>query len=159
VRLLVGAALAILAVACASPAAPSPSVTTAGPPVGTFATDRAVLGLCVTVRVDGDTVQSGVANAWWWDPGVGGDCSSRTSGVVSGTAGVAAAGAFTELSVSIPEMSGPSEEMRFAVEPSPGGLTGTVTTKTATSAVRLVLVATVDPTSQPAPTPSTAAAS
>jgi hypothetical protein len=159
VRLLIGAALTILAAACASTATPSPSATTVGPPVGTFATDRAVLGLCVAVRVDADTVQSGVANAWWWDQGDSGDCSSRTSGVVSGTARVAAAGAFTELSVSIPEMSGPSEEMRFAVEPSPGGLTGTVTTKTATSAVRMVLVATVDPTSQPAPTPSTAAAS
>jgi hypothetical protein len=159
VRLLIGAALTILAAACASTATRSPSATTVGPPVGTFATDRAVIGLCVAVRVDSDTMHSGVASAWWWDRGASGDCSSRTSGVVSGTARVTAAGAFTELTVSIPEMSGPSEEMRFAVEPSPDGLTGTVTTKTATIAVRLVPVATVDPTSQPAPTPSTAAAS
>jgi hypothetical protein len=159
VRLLIGAALTILAAACAGTSTPSPSAATVGPPVGTFATDRAVLGLCVAVKIDADTVQNGVANAWWWDQGGSGDCSSRTSGVVSGTARVALAGAFTELSVAIPEMSGPSEEMKFAVEPSPGGLTGTVATNTAASAVRLVLVATVDPTSEPAPTPSTAVAS
>jgi hypothetical protein len=159
VRLLVAAALSILAAACASTATPSPSTSSAGPPVGTFATDRAVLGLCVAVRVDADTVQSGVANAWYWDQGASGDCSSRASSVVSATARVAAAGASTELTVAIPEMSGPSEEMTFAVEPGPVGLTGTVTTKTATSAVRLVLVATVDPTGQPAPTPSTAGTS
>ena len=158
-RLLVGAALTVLTAACASTLTPSPSATAAGQPAGTFATERAVVGLCVAVALDVDTMQRGVANAWWWDPGGSGDCSSRASGVVSGTARVAAAGAFTELTVSIPEMNGPSEEMRFAVVPSPGGLTGTVTTKSAASAVRLVPVAAVDPTTQPAPTPRTAAAS
>lgn len=155
-RLLIGAVLTILAAACASTATPSPSSTAVGPPVGTFATDRAVLGLCVAVRVDAGTLQNGVATAWYWDPGASGDCSSRTSGLVAATAGAGSASAITELRVSIPEMSGPSRQMRFAVQRSPGGLSGTVTTNTEASAVRLVAVATVDPTFQPAPTPTTA---
>lgn len=150
-RLLFGAVLSIFAAACASTVAPSPSPTSAERPVGTFATDRAVLGPCVAVRVDADALQTGLGNAWWWEQGSSGDCSTRTSDVVSATARVASAGAVTELTVSIPEMGGTSNDMRFSVGSSPDGLSGTVSTKSATSDVRFVPVAKVDPAFQPVP--------
>jgi hypothetical protein len=151
VRLLIGAVIVILAAACARTVPPSPSATTAGRILGTFATDRAVLGPCVAIRVAADALQTGAGNAWWWDQGSSGDCSTRTSDVVSATARLASAGAMTEPTLSIPAMDGTSEDMTFALKPSTDGLTGTVTTKTATSAVRFVPIARVDPTLQPVP--------
>lgn len=150
-RLLFGAVLSIVAAACASTVAPSPSALTSGRLVGTFATDRAALGPCVAVRVDADALQTGVGNAWWWEQGSSGDCSTRTSDVVSATARVASAGAGFEFTISIPTMSGTPEDMRFAVRANTDGLAGTVSTKSGTSPVRLVPITNVDPTFQPVP--------
>ena len=150
-RLLIGAVISIVAAACATTVVPSPSAIPPGRPSGMFVTDRAVHGICVAIRVDADAFQNGAASAWWWDQGNSGDCSSRTSDVASATARVASANAITELMVSIPQRSGTSEDMTFAVGSSTDGLTGTVSTKTATSAVRLIPIATVDPTFQPVP--------
>jgi hypothetical protein len=151
VRLLFVAVISLVAAACTTTVVPSPSAIAAGRPIGTFATDRAVLGACVAVRLDADALQSGTASAWWWDQGSSGDCSSRTSDVVSATARIAPAGPLTEFTVSIPNMGGTSEDMLFAVGSGTDGLPGTVSTTTATSPVRLIPVARVDPTFRPVP--------
>jgi hypothetical protein len=151
VRLLFVAVMSLAAAGCATPVTPSPSATTADRPIGIFVTDRAVLGTCIAVRLGADTLHTGEASAWWWDQGSSGDCSSRTSDVVSTTARIASAGAVTVLTISIPNMDGTSEDMRFAVGSRPDGLAGTVSTKSATSPVRFIPVASVDPTFRPMP--------
>ncbi len=129
-----------------------PTVTPLTPsPAGTFATDRALIGPCIAFELGGGTPAGDAVNAWWWDEGASGDCTTRTSDVVRTQARTDVAGEAIRVTVPIPLMDGTSREIGLVVAPDGDGLAGTVADGRQSAAVQLVRVSEVDPESRPVP--------
>ncbi len=120
-------------------------------PAGTFATDRALIGPCIAFELGGGTLAGDAVNAWWWDEGASGDCTTRTSDVVRTQARTDVAGEAIRVTVPIPLMDGTSREIGLVVAPDGDGLAGTVADGRQSAAVQLVRVSEVDPESRPVP--------
>lgn len=133
------------------PALPSPSDLATPSPAGTFATGRALIGPCIAFELGGRASVGDAVNAWWWDQGASGDCSTRTSDVVRTKARTVVAAESIRVTIAIPLMGGTDREINVVVGPSGDGLAGTVSDGRESAAVRLVRVSEVDPESRPVP--------
>ncbi len=120
-------------------------------PAGTFATDRALIGPCIAFELGGRASVGDAVNAWWWDQGASGDCSTRTSDVVRTKARTVVAAESIRVTIPIPLMGGTDREINVVVGASGDGLAGTVSDGRESAAVRLVRVSEVDPESRPVP--------
>lgn len=80
-RMTAGLVAVCTVVGCSTVQPPTVTPRTASP-TGTFATDRALIGPCVAFELGGRASVGDVVNAWWWDEGASGDCTTRTSDVV-----------------------------------------------------------------------------
>jgi hypothetical protein len=101
--------------------------TSASVPVGTYMTNSAIPGEpCFAFENSRATYEKvTTVRAWWWDQGESGDCQTRTSDVVSSTADIEPrADSGYDLVLTIPRMTGDTNEIRVALQVSGGSLAG-----------------------------------
>lgn len=114
-------------------------------PVGTFQSVQPIEDrLCVAIETERATyAEEASLRAWWWDQGSG-DCSTRTSDVVSTAATITPTltGAY-DVSLDVPLMSGDAWTVRFTLDASAGGLRGTAAEQGVQ--IQFIEVDTVDP--------------
>lgn len=137
--------LAISAILGAAALGAACGVLRADLPVGTFQSVQPIEDrLCVAIEIERAAyAKEASLRAWWWDQGSG-DCSTRTSDVVSTAATITPtlSGAH-EVSLDVPLMSGDARTVRFTLDASVDGLRGTAPEQGAQ--LQFIEVDTVDP--------------